>query len=75
MKKLALTFALLATPALAQQQQLDPQAVIDTLRAQRDQAMDQAAMLGAQVKMLTAEMARVKDEQAKAEKKKDEPKN
>lgn len=73
MKRLALVFVLLASPAVAQQQQPDPaflQRAITVLQAQRNAALDQAAGAEARVAQIADDLAkaqaRIKELEPKA---------
>lgn len=65
MKYLAFAFALLATPALAQQAPPDPatlQRAIAAIQAQRNAALDQAASMQIEAQRLADENAKLKAE-------------
>ena len=53
---------LLASPALAQEPQIDAQKVIDQLREQRNAAMDGLAVAQSQKNALTEQLAKLKAE-------------
>lgn len=77
MKKIIIVILLLASPTFAQQQPVDPavmQRVINSLQAQRNQALDAAASQEVRAVGLTEDLskaqARIKELESKIEEKK-----
>lgn len=76
MKRIAICLLLLTSPVFAQQQSSDPaflQAALASLQAQRNSAMDSAAALEAQLKIVAGDLAKanakIKELEIKSEQK------